>query len=175
MLNLNLTDAPVQLVQPKTSYTEASLETVETFATEIANRCGFSTDEWQCEIRNCSAEVDHIDMSGRRFRKVYTKTPMMTYQDQCIKLTISAVSDRAIEIFWLEVLSDRCNGVGTDMMNTILDIADDNGINVRVLPVNFDCGDGHPFKYLIWLRDWYKSFGFRPFSGFTQELEYRAK
>ena len=45
-------------------------------------------------------------------------------------------------------------------MNTILDVSDELGIGVKLIPVDFDNTE-RKIENLYRLRNWYKSFGFK--------------
>ena len=60
-------------------------------------------------------------------------------------------------------VNDKGKGIGTDLMNTILDYCDENGYKLYLHPFplnyvreNFDCKKALPLFYK--LRDWYKLF-----------------
>ena len=97
----------------------------------------------------------------------------MVYEDECMKLQIMERSSTEVELFWIET-GEKCKGLGSDIVNSILDTADELKKNVVVLPVDFDTewSGMSPINYLRRLRAWYKSFGFKSYSPITPELKY---
>ena len=65
------------------------------------------------------------------------------------------VDESMIELFKIEVF-DKGKGTGTHLINGILDVSDDVGIGVKVIPISFQKDSMTLYK----LRDWYRSFGF---------------
>ncbi len=58
-------------------------------------------------------------------------------------------------------VQDKCKGLGSKVLNNILDICDELGFILKVLPINYEIPKGMYMtdkEYLKWLREWYKSF-----------------
>ena len=68
-------------------------------------------------------------------------------------------SNGVIELFKIEVRTQR-KGLGTDLMNTILDVCDYTNIKCELIPIDYiNCyGKSTPIDILI---QWYGSFGFK--------------
>lgn len=96
----------------------------------------------------------------KRYNEIKKFTFVARYENDAYKLDIIPYSKDCVEIFWIEAKIKR-SGIGTDLMNTILDLADEKKVKVRTIPCDFDDYVGEK-QYLLILRDWYRSFGFRP-------------
>ena len=149
------------------------VDTLERFTDVLTEKLGISQEDWLPYISKIEADVVWLEKK-KRYNEKRASVHIMNYENDCVKLQMYSLDDNTVELGWIEI-NQRCKGVGTYIMNCILDTADDLGINVRVLPVDFDCGNVEPLKYLKWLRSWYKSFGFKPYSQFTPALKYFAK
>jgi len=154
-----------------------ALDTLEYFATILAEKIGITPNDWFPQRSPHASKV--FDMKTKKvFFEKKDELHIMSYEDECFRLEISEVSEDCVELLWLKV-NDRCKGKGTEILNFVLDTADELGICVKVLPVDFD-----PFlkdnqktslDYLKWLRDWYRSFEFKSYSQFTPALMYYPK
>ncbi|WP_289063843.1 hypothetical protein [uncultured Zobellia sp.] len=74
------------------------------------------------------------------------------------RLSLIPNNNHSIEIWWIQVYN-KGNKLGTEIMNKILDVSDELGVGVKVIPVDIDNPDGK-VRNLYRLRDWYRSFGF---------------
>ena len=165
-----------QNTMEKTMYTHdnipPSVLTLEIFATELAPKLGFDVHQWVPIVQNSAAEV-WWEEKNKRYRSPKKQKHTMVYEDECLKLQLMERSSTDVELFWIET-NDKCKGLGSETINHILDTADELGINVIVLPVDFDTewSGMKPIEYLRRLRNWYKSFGFKKFTPLTPELKY---
>jgi GNAT superfamily N-acetyltransferase len=73
-------------------------------------------------------------------------------------LEFFSVSEDKIELSMIEVL-DKGKGKGTFLLNTILDVVDELGLKLRLVPVDYTNFSKSLLKNYR-LRNWYKSFGF---------------
>ena len=151
-----------------------ALDTLEWFATGLAKKIGISPNDWAPRITNHSSRVWDIN-KNKPYREDKLSLHVMSYEDECFRLEISEVSEDCVELLWLKV-NDSCKGRGTELVNSVLDTADEMGIKVKVLPVDYEPtlmgNQTTTMDYLKWLRDWYKSFEFKSYSTFTPALMY---
>lgn len=147
-----------------------SVETLEDFTTLLSHNLNLSPEDWLPMITPMLTDV-YWEAKNKRYSESKDEMHLMNYEDECVKLQISAVSNDCVELQWIEI-KEKCKGMGSNIMNTILDTADELKVDVRVLPVDFDPGNTKPIVYLRWLRDWYKSFEFKSYSSLTPALKY---
>jgi hypothetical protein len=115
--------------------------------------------------------------TNKMYRENKGKTHVLAYEDECFRLEMSEFNDNTVELLWLKV-NDKCKGKGTEVLNAVLDTADTMGINVRVLPVDFEPsprGNQTTYDYLVWLREWYRSFDFKTYTQLSPALMYTSK
>lgn len=128
-------------------------ETLRVFVKELSSSLNVSVNDFWCGVKPLSARVVH---NMKLFQDFNTKL-VYKYSNEKIKIQFTPVDSNTVELQWIEVY-DNGKGLGSDLMNDILDVSDKTQIKVKVLPVDFK------FKeyggYLNRLRDWYKSFGF---------------
>lgn len=168
----DIDDVEVQIYNPMNK--PMALDTLEWFATGLAKKIGISPSDWAPRIAHHSSRVWDINKK----KPYYEEKPslhIMSYEDECFRLEISEVSEDCVELLWLKV-SDKCKGRGTELVNSVLDTADEMGIKVKVLPVDYEPNlignQTTDIDYLKWLRDWYKSFEFKSYSTLTPALMY---
>ena len=83
----------------------------------------------------------------------------MKIKNEDYRLSLIPNNSNSIEVWWIQVYK-KGNGLGTDIMNNILDVSDELGIGVKVIPVDIDSEEfvkGNLYR----LRGWYRSFGFK--------------
>ena len=95
-----------------------------------------------------------------------------------IDLTYNPKYD-CIELWWLEI-NDKGNGLGTEIMNNILDIIDELGEKLYLTPVPFVTSGKYKTNMdyhnrFLKLRGWYESFGFEKIALNTPSLMYTAE
>ena len=134
-------------------------ELMEMFVSVLSERITFNS---VTGVINESLVTEVLDYKNRRYREVKNRVPQLTMMNECIKLSFIPCNNNTIELFWIETLTEKCQGYGTEVMNHILDVADELGINIRTIPADFDHGEtGYAaMKMLNRLRAWYESFGF---------------
>ncbi len=120
-----------------------------------------SENEWIPMVRPHKSRVNWKSIG---FSNYYTEIDdqkcIFSYEDDCIRLEFSNVNDTTIELLFLNV-QDKCKGLGSKVLNNILDICDELGFILKVLPINYEIPKSMKMsdkEYLKWLREWYKSF-----------------
>jgi len=135
-------------------------ELMEMFVSELSKKVQFNSINGEI---NKQLVTEVLDFKNRRYREVKNRVPQLNMENECIKLSFIPCNNNTIELFWIETLTEKCQGYGTEIMNHILDVADELGINVRTIPADFN-HDAQTFteskKMLNRLRAWYESFGF---------------
>jgi hypothetical protein len=151
-----------------------ALDTLEYFATILAEKIGITPNDWFPRVSYHSSNVWNIS-KNKMYYEEKEQLHIMSYEDECFRLEISEVSADCVELLWLKV-NDKCKGKGTEIVNNVLNTADEMGIKVKVLPVDFQPNlignQKTSMDYLKWLRDWYRSFEFKSYSNFTPALMY---
>jgi hypothetical protein len=153
-----------------TNYKPSEVQTLEDFTTLLTEKLGIKQEDWLPIVGPIQAKVFWLEKK-KTYSEKKENVHIMNYEDDCVKLQLYSIDSNTIELGWIE-LNERCKGKGTEIVNCILDTADDLGVDVRVLPVDFSCGGVEPIKYLRWLRDWYKSFEFKSYSQYSPALKY---
>lgn len=143
---------------------------LEDFVTALSDYINLQQEDWLPIISPISASV-HWEDKKKRYVENHKQLHIMNYENNCMKLQLYSHSATCIELGWLEIYDTR-KGLGTDILNCILDVADDLKIDIRVLPVDFKCGNTKPLEYLRWLRLWYKSFNFKSYTQLSPALKY---
>ena len=150
---------------------------LENYTTALSEKLGITPKHWNPIISTYESRVLDID-NNKPYGELHRNAHIMKYEDDCIKLSLTTYpeSSNCVELYWIEI-KERCKGRGTEIMNTLLDTADEMNIQIRVLPVDFDNSyktdeTKESIDYLKWLRSWYKSFGFIGYNWKTPALMY---
>jgi len=140
-----------------TTAAELGIQTLENFADAVRERLGFPAENVKCVIQDIWTDVSKVNRRGR-FMEKKTQCATFNMKNDCYHLSLIQHNSQCVEVYWIQVF-DKCKGLGTEIMNHILDIADEQGIDVRAIPSDFDNPTKDP-RVLVKLRDWYRSFGF---------------
>jgi hypothetical protein len=120
-----------------------------------------SENEWIPMVRPHKSRVNWKSIGfSNNYTEIDDQKCIISYEDDCIRLEFSNVNDTTIELLFLNV-QDKCKGLGSKVLNNILDICDEMGLILKVLPINYEVPKGMYMtdkEYLKWLREWYKSF-----------------
>jgi len=157
--------------------TDESSNTLIWFGIKLSEKMGVDFDTQF--IRLYGVNGTNIIYKGKQWSES-KECASIQYMDECISLTFTEVSEDTIELYFIEVLNEQCKGVGTNMINTILDVSDELGLNVKVIPSPFRTNNkfGDMIKEMEninlirkelknvdttyeRLKGWYRSFGFK--------------
>lgn len=120
-----------------------------------------SENEWIPMVRPHKSRVNWKSIGfSNNYTEIDDQKCIISYEDDCIRLEFSNVNDTTIELLFLNV-QDKCKGLGSKVLNNILDICDEMGLILKVLPINYEVPKDMYMtdkEYLKWLREWYKSF-----------------
>ena len=120
-----------------------------------------SENEWIPMVRPHKSRVNWKSIGfSNNYTEIDDQKCIISYEDDCIRLEFSNVNDTTIELLFLNV-QDKCKGLGSKVLNNILDICDEIGLILKVLPINYEVPKDMYMtdkEYLKWLREWYKSF-----------------
>ena len=135
---------------------ELGIELMEGFCEVVRERLNFPMEQVKCRIQDIWTDV-LISPTKGVYRESKSQCPIFSMENDCFKLDFCQHDNKTVEIYWLEV-KEKCKGMGTEIMNTILDVADEYAVNIRVIPSDFDIKGTNYNIYS--LRRWYISFGF---------------
>jgi hypothetical protein len=118
---------------------------------------------------------------GKKFK--IEKFISSIYKSKSIGYKISFIpfSDDTVELWTINV-DNRGNGIGSEIMSSILDVSDKLNIKVKLVPVDYDRDENTPKDYLKRLKSWYsEGFGFQKsklpfdqyFTYYPSEPEYK--
>ena len=141
-------------------------EILKDFQIKLNDRMRLNQNNWNKYSFEKRLMVFH---KNKRFRTTGFSY-QMEFKNEDYRLSLIPHNSNTIEIWWIQVYT-KGNGLGTDIMNIILDISDELGIGVKVIPVDIDnkeCKKGNLYR----LRDWYKSFGFIQVNKSSPQLLY---
>lgn len=149
---------------------ELGIVLLESFADVVRERLNFSREQVQCYIANIESDV-FISPSKGRYRESKKQCPIFSMKNDCFTLDFCQHDNKTVEIYWLE-MKEKCKGKGTEIMNTILDTAEEFGVNIRIIPTDFATTGTNYDIYS--LRRWYISFGFINSVNYPAVFTYKA-
>ena len=138
------------------------IESLENFIDEFSenSKLKINLNEWIPNIRKHKSVVDWKSSFSSVYKESGIEKCIFSYEDDNIRLEFSNINKGIVELLFINV-QERCKGFGKTILNEILDVCDNLGLILKVLPVNYDVPINMKMtdkEYLKWLRDWYKSF-----------------
>jgi hypothetical protein len=136
------------------------IDTLQMFINRFSENSKINEKEWFPNIRNHKSMVEWKTKSSSYYKEKDEQKCIFSYEDDSIRLEFSNVNDLTIELLFINV-QNKNKGFGKNILNTILDVCDELGFFLKVLPVNYDVPKNMKMtdrEYLKWLREWYKSF-----------------
>ena len=92
------------------------------------------------------------------------------YENDVCKLQFYELTESIVELFWIEV-NYKNKGMGTLLLNKILDAADEVNVEIKLIPIPLHSCE-FDFESKRRLRNWYESFGFRSKSTLSPAMYY---
>jgi hypothetical protein len=113
--------------------------------------------EFTCKVTSFQRGVQR----GKKYKVENFETSI--YKSKSIGFQISFIpySNNSIELWEINV-NKRGNGIGSEILSSVLDVSDRTGIKVKLVPVDYDRDENTPKDYLNRLKKWYSiGFGFK--------------
>jgi hypothetical protein len=149
----------------------SSSEALESFVKEFSKMTNIPFDEFDNGYNERVSET-LIYQKNNKFKKFKENRfgEFYKYENDIYKLKFCALNENLVELYWIEVYNNN-KGIGTKLMNDILDAADEVNVEIKLIPIPlYSFNDDLESK--IRLRNWYKSFGFRSKSTLTPAMYY---
>ena len=108
------------------------------------------------KITHIGHDFVSVPFKSIEYTKEYFNTVRHTIHSDRIQLEFCTKSKDTVELWWMET-KPKGKGMGTQVLNTVLDAADELGIKVILCPIP----QGEGAMSITKLRQWYASFGFK--------------
>ncbi len=119
------------------------------------------SDELQIKFEKTDYQFFEVGvMIGKKYKSKTFFSYSFRYFNFQFELGFLPHSEDTVELYKINVLR-RGKGVGTDLMNQILDVSDRMGIKIKLIPVDYDRDENSPKNYLQKLKEWYMEMGFQ--------------
>jgi GNAT superfamily N-acetyltransferase len=141
---------------------------VQLFMGEFVERNGLDHSKVHARIFNKGTQTY---WKGRTWTEWVNNVGGIGYETDEFNLVFAEKSTDTIELYMIEA-KQRGKGIGTDLMNKVLDLADELGVNIQLVPTPYKNVDDS--KYCSFLREWYASFGFKS-NFYTPHMTYVAQ
>jgi hypothetical protein len=145
-------------------------ESLESFVKEFSKMANIPFDEFENGFNERYSET--LIYQKNKFKKYKENRfgEFYMYENDIYKLKFCALGENLVELYWIEVYENN-KGIGTKLMNYILDAADEVSVEIKLIPIPFNTFRSD-FESRIRLRNWYKSFGFYSKSTLTPAMYY---
>ena len=118
----------------------------------------------QAIMRHYSHSCESYLPSGKIYREETDTQAHMEFITEDYRFVLNAYNDDTIELYWIQNLSGK-KGIGTMLMNNLLDIADEMQIKIRLIAVPFAekkiFSKNDLYRAFIRLASYYNSFDFK--------------
>jgi len=118
----------------------------------------------------CYTSLTHDEVSKKTLKEITVNSICAKFITEEWTLIITPFNDGGIEIYKIEASKSK-GGIGTKLMNMVLDAADELGVSVNLVPVPFTNRYGIEGINKYKLISWYVSFGFKA-NKLSQYLKY---
>ena len=105
-------------------------------------------------IKHIASDHVEVPFKGKRYFKQYKSHVRGSVHSNKIQIEFNSKSENEVELWWIQC-ENRGIGLGTIILDNVLDIADNFGIKITLCPIPLDGGD------ISKLRQWYTKFGFK--------------
>jgi len=129
------------------NFKSEKLKVLEEFVTEVSN-------ELNVEFENEIIDFTRMTLNGKKIKFHKFISPIYHYFSDEFELSFIPFSENSVELWKINV-KNRGKGIGSEIMSKIMDVSDRTGINIKLVPVDYDCDENHQNGYLIKLKTWY--------------------
>ena len=105
-------------------------------------------------VKHISSDHVKVPFKGKRYFKQYKSHIRGSVHSNKIQIEFNSKSENEVELWWIQCENSGI-GLGTIILDKVLDIADHFGIKITLCPIPLDGGD------ISKLRQWYTKFGFK--------------
>ena len=128
---------------------------VQMFMGAFVEKYGYDHSKVKAEISG--SKGTETMWKGKLWNSTSTNTGLIGLQHKTFNLILSENTTDSIEVYMISA-KKQGKGIGTRVMEQVLDLADDLGINVTLIPTPYKNKDDK--QYLSFLRQWYYDLGF---------------
>lgn len=154
-------------------YKTEKMEVFEYFVNELSKDLNVTFEGFKTTFQRGKS-------NGKKYKVKTFTSEILKYKSFEYELSFIPYSDDSIEL-WIINVRNRGLGLGTELMNKVLDVSDRTGIKVKLVPIGYDSDKNTPKEYDLRLSNWYSiGFGFRkskfsfdPYYTYYPEQEYK--
>ena len=128
---------------------------LQLFMGQFVERNGLDHSNVHATIFNKGTETF---WKGRTWTEWVSECAGIGYETDEFNIVFAEKSTDTIELYMIEA-KERGKGIGTELLNQVLDLADEFGINIQLVPTPYK--NVNDKRYCSFLREWYASFGFK--------------
>lgn len=154
-----------QLVQ----YLQDPKNVVQIFMSSFVETYGYDHNKVKAEI--VETKGTRTMWKGKPWISEQKNVGLIGLQHDTFSIIFGEGTTNSIEVYMIEAKIQN-QGIGTKVMEQVLDLADELGINVTLTPTPYKNIDDA--KYCAFLRQWYYDLGFDN-SPFSPVMTYKAK
>jgi len=137
-------------------FLEQPKNVLQIFMSEFCERNGYDHNKVKATLgNNCATQTM---WKNKSWSKSHTNRAMVGLDSDDFQVLFCEGTTDSIELYMIEVKNQN-KGIGTRVLNEMLDLADDFGIKISCVPTPYKNLDDA--KYCSFLRQWYTSFGFK--------------
>ena len=148
-------------------YLQDPKNVLQLFMSEFVERNGYDHSKVKADL--LEAKNTETYWKGKEWYNTKKNTAMIGLQHKTFSIIFAEGTTDSIEVYMIESKLQN-KGVGTRIMEQVLDLADELELNVTLIPTAYKNQDDH--AYLSFLRQWYFDLGF-DHSTFSPVMKYK--
>ena len=136
-------------------YLQDPKNVLQIFMSSFVEKYGYDHNAVKAEI--LETKGTHTMWKGKLWKSEQKNTALIGLQHKTFSLILGEGTTDSIEVYMIEAKMQN-RGIGTRVMEQVLDLADEFGVNVTLIPTPYKNVDDE--KYCSFLRQWYYDLGF---------------
>jgi len=150
-------------------YLQDPKNVLQVFMGAFVDTYGYDHSKVKAEISESKNTATY--WKGKKWYNTKKNTALIGLQHKTFSIIFGEGTTDSIEVYMIET-KKQGKGVGTRVMEQVLDLADDFGLDVTVIPTAYKNQDDH--AYLSFLRQWYYDLGF-DHSAISPVMKYKCE
>ena len=151
------------------TYLEDPKNVLQIFMGEFVERNGYDHSKVKAEL--LETKGTETMWKGKLWKSEQKNSALIGLQHKTFSIIFGEGTTDSVEVYMIEAKLQN-KGVGSRIMEQVLDLADDLGINITLTPTPYK--NVNDESYLAFLRQWYYDLGF-DHSLFSPVMKYTAK
>ena len=150
-------------------YLQDPKNVLQIFMGSFVDKYGYDHSKVKAEISETKNTATY--WKGKEWYNTKKNSALIGLQHKTFSIIFGEGTTDSIEVYMIET-KKQGKGVGTRVMEQVLDLADELGLDVTLIPTAYK--NQNDMQYLSFLRQWYYDLGF-DHSTFSPVMKYKSE